>query len=202
MGAVTHKKPSLYVKMSNVEAAFRNLHQDLLDGCKTGDQKAQFQIYKLYYKAMFNTSLRIVNDTMEAEDIMQESFLSAFEKIDTYSGTVSFGAWLKRIVINRSLDALSRRKAVFEDIDSHIGIRDEREDDAERYEEMDIRVEEVKEAIERLPDGYRIILSLYLLEGYDHDEIAEILSITSSTSRSQLSRAKAKLLQELKVRVK
>ncbi len=184
--------------MAIVEAAFRNLHQDLLDGCKEGDQKAQFQIYKLYYKAMYNTSLRIVNDTMEAEDIMQESFLSAFEKIETYSGTVSFGAWLKKIVINRSLDALGKRKAVFEDIDSHVGIRDESPEENIRNEEVDVRVEEVKEAIEKLPDGYRVILSLYLLEGYDHDEIAEILNISSSTSRSQLSRAKQKLLNVLK----
>jgi len=191
-------KPSLYIKMANVEAAFRNLHQDLLDGCKVGDQKAQFQIYKLYYKAMYNTSLRIVNDTMEAEDIMQESFLSAFEKIDTYSGTVSFGAWLKKIVINRSLDALNKRKAVFEDIEAHTGIRDDSGEETAHNEELDIKVEEIKEAIERLPDGYRVILSLYLLEGYDHDEIAEILSISSSTSRSQLSRAKQKLIMELK----
>jgi len=184
--------------MSNVEAAFRNLHQDLLDGCKTGDQKAQFQIYKLYYKAMYNTSLRIVNNSMEAEDIMQESFLSAFEKIDTYSGTVSFGAWLKRIVINRSLDALGKKKAVFEDIESHFGIMDNSPEESVRNEEIDAKVEEVKEAIERLPDGYRVILSLYLLEGYDHDEIAEILKISSSTSRSQLSRAKQKLIGELR----
>jgi RNA polymerase sigma-70 factor (ECF subfamily) len=184
--------------MANVEAAFRNLHQDLLDGCKEGDQRAQFQIYKLYYKAMYNTSLRIVNDTMEAEDIMQESFLSAFEKIETYSGTVSFGAWLKKIVINRSLDALSRRKAIFEDIESHTGISDDSSDDNARYEEVDSKIGEVKEAIEKLPDGYRIILSLYLLEGYDHDEIAEILKISSSTSRSQLSRARQKLITALK----
>ncbi len=198
MGAASKIRTSLYVKMTNVEAAFRNLHQDLLDACKTGDQKAQFQIYKLYYKAMYNTSLRIVNDTMEAEDIMQESFLSAFEKIDTYSGTVSFGAWLKKIVINRSLDALNRRKAIFEDIDYHTGIRDESNEDLMRKEEVDVQIEEIKEAIGRLPDGYRIILSLYLLEGYDHDEISEILSISSSTSRSQLSRAKQKLLGELR----
>jgi RNA polymerase sigma-70 factor (ECF subfamily) len=198
VGAASKIRTSLYVKMTNVEAAFRNLHQDLLDACKTGDQKAQFQIYKLYYKAMYNTSLRIVNDTMEAEDIMQESFLSAFEKIDTYSGTVSFGAWLKKIVINRSLDALNRRKAIFEDIDYHTGIRDESNEDLMRKEEVDVQIEEIKEAIGRLPDGYRIILSLYLLEGYDHDEISEILSISSSTSRSQLSRAKQKLLGELR----
>lgn len=198
MGAALKIRTSLYNnKMSNVEAAFRNLHQDLLDGCKAGDQRAQFQIYKLYYKAMYNTSLRIVNDSMEAEDIMQESFLSAFEKIDTYSGTVSFGAWLKKIVINRSLDSLSRRKGIFEDIDQHTGLRDESDDDVMRKKEMDLKVEEIREAIEKLPDGYRIILSLYLLEGYDHDEISEILGISSSTSRSQLSRAKQKLIAEL-----
>jgi len=198
VGAASQIRTSLYSKMANVDAAFRNIHQDLLDGCKNGDQKAQFQIYKLYYKAMYNTSLRIVNDSMEAEDIMQESFLSAFEKIDSYSGTVSFGAWLKKIVINRSLDVLGKKKAIFEDIDFHIGIRDDSQEDLLRKEEVDIMVEEVKEAINRLPDGYRIILSLYLLEGYDHDEIAEILKISSSTSRSQLSRAKQKLIAELR----
>jgi RNA polymerase sigma factor (sigma-70 family) len=129
---------------------------------------------------------------------MQESFLSAFEKIETYSGVVSFGAWLKKIVVNRSLDALNRRKAIFEDIDSHVDLRDESYDDKSYVQEIELKVEEVKEAIEKLPDGYRVILSLYLLEGYDHDEIAEILSISSSTSRSQLSRAKQKLISELK----
>ena len=188
--------------MGNVEAAFRNIHQDLIDGCREGDQKAQFQVYKLYYKAMYNTSLRIVNDSMEAEDVMQEAFLSAFEKINTYSGTVSFGAWLKRIVVNRSLDALGRRKAIFEELDGHDGIRDDSIEDAEYREETETRVEEVKAAIERLPEGYRVILSLYLVEGYDHDEIAEMLHISSSTSRSQLSRAKQKLVSELKNRKK
>lgn len=186
--------------MENVDAAFRNIHQDLIDGCIAGDQKAQFQVYKLYYKAMFNTSLRIVNDTMEAEDVMQEAFLSAFEKINSYSGAVSFGAWLKRIVVNRSLDALAKRKAVFEDIENHTGLRDDSPEDSNYREELEAKVEEVKAAIEELPEGYRVILSLYLIEGYDHDEIAEMLRISSSTSRSQLSRAKQKLLNEIKNR--
>ncbi len=150
---------------------------------------------------MYNTSLRIVNDSMEAEDIMQESFLSAFEKIDTYSGTVSFGAWLKRIVINRSLDTLNKRKMIFEDIDTLHGLKDESTEETLYIEDLDSKVEEVKKAIERLPDGYRVILTLYLIEGYDHDEIAEILSISSSTSRSQLSRARQKLINELKTKV-
>ena len=198
MGAAIHIVELSTLHMANVEAAFRNIHQNLIDGCKNGDQKAQFQIYKLYYKAMFNTSLRIVSDTMEAEDIMQEAFLSAFEKIETYSGTVSFGAWLKKIVINRSLDAVSRQKAIFEDIDTHYELQEESDYDTDNKMELEEKMQEVKSAINNLPDGYRIILSLYLLEGYDHDEIAEILNITSSTSRSQLSRAKQKLLNELK----
>jgi len=198
VGAAIHIVELSTLHMANVEAAFRNIHQNLIDGCKNGDQKAQFQIYKLYYKAMFNTSLRIVSDTMEAEDIMQEAFLSAFEKIETYSGTVSFGAWLKKIVINRSLDAVSRQKAIFEDIDTHYELQEESDYDTDNKMELEEKMQEVKSAINNLPDGYRIILSLYLLEGYDHDEIAEILNITSSTSRSQLSRAKQKLLNELK----
>jgi len=101
-------------------------------------------------------------------------------------------------VINRSLDTLSRRKAIFEDIERHVGIRDESTEEIVRKEELDVKVEEVKDAIKKMPDGYRIILSLYLLEGYDHDEIAEILNISSSTSRSQLSRAKQKLIGEMK----
>ena len=185
--------------MGDVEAAFRNIHQNLIDGCKSGDQKAQFQIYKLYYKAMYNTSLRIVSDTMEAEDIMQESFLSAFEKIDSYSGQVSFGAWLKKIVINRSLDALNKQKAIFEDIDEHYELNYSSVDEEEDLDGMDVKIEVLKKAIDNLPDGYRIILSLYLLEGYDHDEIGNILNISSSTSRSQLSRAKQKLLTQLKI---
>jgi RNA polymerase sigma-70 factor (ECF subfamily) len=193
-------KPDLCKKMEKVEAAFKNIHQDLIDGCRSGDQRAQFQVYKLYYKAMYNTSLRIVNDEMEAEDVMQEAFLSAFEKINTYSGTVSFGAWLKRIVVNRSLDVLGKRKAIFEDIENHAGIRDDSGEEAAYQEDLALRVEEVKAAIKRLPEGYRVILSLYLIEGYDHDEIAEMFNITSSTSRSQLSRAKQKLVSELKNR--
>ena len=201
MSVAIQIKPSLYIKMANEEAQFKNIHQDLIDGCKLGDQKAQFQIYKLYYKSMYNTSLRIVNDSMEAEDIMQEAFLSAFEKINTYTGAVSFGVWLKKIVVNRSLDALDKRKGIFEDIELHTEIKDETDSETETGEELDVKVEEVKKAIDALPNGYRVILSLYLLEGYDHEEIAEIMSITNSASRSQLTRAKQKLISDLKKKV-
>lgn len=162
-----------------------------------GDQKAQFQLYKLYYKAMYNTSLRIVNDTMEAEDIMQEAFLSAFEKISSYEGLVSFGAWLKRIVINKSLDQVKKKSLDLDSIEeSSIDVPNET-DVSPIIEEMKYKIEDIRDAITRLPEKYRIVLSLYLMEGYDHDEISGILGITSSTSRSQLVRAKQKLIKYL-----
>jgi RNA polymerase sigma factor (sigma-70 family) len=201
VGTATYiEETDLALTMEQEETSFRNIHQDLIDGCRAGDQKAQFQVYKLYYKAMFNTSLRIVNDLMEAEDVMQEAFLSAFEKINTYSGAVSFGAWLKKIVVNRSLDSLNKRKAIFEDIDSHTAIYDDSSEEIAYKQEVEAKVEEVKNAIGQLPEGYRVILSLYLIEGYDHDEIADLLNISSSTSRSQLSRAKQKLVSEIKAK--
>jgi RNA polymerase sigma-70 factor (ECF subfamily) len=101
-------------------------------------------------------------------------------------------------VINRSLDAVNRKKAIFEDIDTHYELQEKADDTAEGINNLQEKMNEVKSAIKKLPDGYRIILSLYLLEGYDHDEIGEILNISSSTSRSQLSRAKQKLLNELR----
>jgi len=185
-------------QLEKTDALFINIHQEFIEGCKRGDQKAQFKIYKLYYKAMYNTSLRIVGDPTDAEDIMQEAFLAAFEKIDTYSETVAFGAWLKKIVVNKSLDYLNKKKVLFEDIESHFDISDNSTNDSICEEETATRVDMVKEGIKKLPEGYRIILSLYLLEGYDHDEIAEIMKISSNTSRSQLSRAKQKLISQLR----
>ncbi|UCG28574.1 MAG: RNA polymerase sigma factor [Bacteroidales bacterium] len=181
----------------NNNTIYQNIHQDIINRCISGDQKAQFQLYKLYYRAMYNTSLRIVNDTMEAEDIMQESFLSAFDKMDTYEGKVSFGAWLKRIVINNSLDSLKRKKVDFESIDEYpVDLTEERNDQLET-DKYNFNIEEIREALPLLPEKYRVVFSLYLLEGYDHEEIAGILGISSSTSRSQLVRAKQKLLKIL-----
>ena len=173
---------------------FINIHQGLLDRCLQGDQSAQFEIYRLYYKSMYNSSLRIVGIPEEAEDIMQESFLAAFRKLKYYSGEVSFGAWLKKIVINRSLDELRKRKVLFEELHAELRFEDE------PYAEPDtVTVEDIKLAINLLSDGYRTILSLILLEGYDHEEVSEILGIKNVTSRTQYSRARQKLREILEV---
>lgn len=172
-----------------MESIYKNIHQDVIDRCKQEEREAQFQLYKLYYKSMFNTSLRIVGDPNDAEDVMQEAFLNAFKKINTYEGKVSFGAWLKKIVVNRSLDYLKKRKVNFEELDDRLS--DETE--SPMMETLEVDLHKIKQAIFLLPEGYRIVLSLYLLEGYDHDEISEILNISNSSSRSQLLRAKKKL---------
>lgn len=142
---------------------------------------------------MYSVCMRIINNEAEAEDIMQEAFLKAFTKIDTYKGEVSFGAWLKRIVINRSLDYLKKRKVKFEEInDRTTQISDF------QMETKEVNITAIKNAIQHLPDGYRIVLSLYLIEGYDHEEISEILGISNSNSRTQFLRAKNKLREILK----
>ena len=169
-----------------------NIHQDLLDRCTEDDKSAQFEIYRLYYKSMYNSSLRIIGVPEEAEDIMQESFLTAFRKLKSYSCEVSFGAWLKKIVINRSLDALRKKKVIYEELHAELPVSSEAEP-----EEESITVEEIKSAINLLSDGYRTILSLILLEGYDHEEVSEILGIKNVTSRTQFSRARQRLREIL-----
>lgn len=175
-----------------METTYLNIHQDLIDRCRRGDTKAQFEIYKLYYKPMYNVSLRMVGNEVEAEDVMQESFLKAFTKIESYRGEVSFGAWLKKIVINRSLDQLKKRKVKFEELNEKIP-----DEEPVQLTISEIQMEQLKKAVTRLPDGYRVVLSLYLLEGYDHEEIAQILGISNGSSRSQFLRAKLKLREML-----
>ena len=145
---------------------------------------------------MYNSSLRIVGVPEEAEDIMQESFLIAFRKLKTYGCEVSFGAWLKKIVINRSLDVLRKRKVLFEELRAELPVVSEQEPEAEP-EAGSITVEEVKRAINSLSEGYRTILSMILLEGYDHEEVSEILGIKNVTSRTQFSRARQRLREIL-----
>jgi len=175
-----------------------NIHQDLIDRCIDNDKVAQSELYRLYYKAMYNTCYRMLNDRVEAEDVMQEAFLAAFIKIKSYRGEMSFGSWLKRIVINKTIDVLRSRKVRFDELNEKISLPDESDwNDLEKKEEDIKRVAKIREAVSRLPDGFRVVLSLALFEGYDHEEIALILKITESTSRSQLARAKKKLIEYL-----
>jgi RNA polymerase sigma-70 factor (ECF subfamily) len=171
---------------------YTNLHQDVIDRCKAGDRSAQFTLYKLYAKAMLNSAYRIVKNTAGAEDVVQESFLRAFKNIHLYKGESSFGSWLKRIVINQALSSLRREKVVWFSVeDKYDSLQEILVENEEA--EWNYQASLVKAKIEQLPEGYRIILQLYLLEGFDHGEIAEYLGISESTSKTQYSRAKQKL---------
>ncbi|MEM8899444.1 MAG: sigma-70 family RNA polymerase sigma factor [Bacteroidota bacterium] len=165
-------------------------HETLIHACTKGDQRAQCKIYHLYVKAMHHIAMRFTQDEMEAEDVVQEAFVRAFKNIKSFKGDATFGAWLKRIVINTAINHLKKRKAEF------VQLEDQGADFIEEtYEEVDygVNVARVKEAIRSLPTGYRMVLSLYLLEGYDHGEISRILGISEATSKSQYSRARKKL---------
>ena len=147
---------------------------------------------------MLLVALRFVNDTMEAEDIVQEAFIKAFSKLEQYKAEVSFGAWLKRIVINRCIDVLkSKRQRLVELEDYHINVIEENHENEWTVEDY-ISLETVKLAIEALPEKYKYVVMLYLMEGYDHQEISEILNISEVASRTQLSRGKQKLQLALK----
>ncbi len=171
----------------------RHLH--LVEACRRGERKAQYELYRLYAKAMLNVAVRILNHVGEAEDVLQEAFLDAFTKIHEFKQTSTFGAWLKQIVINRALNQLRQRKAVLLDIEA---IEEDFEDEYYDEEEIQWEIEKVQQAMEMLPDGFRTVLSLYLFEGYDHEEIADILGVAESTSRTQYIRAKKRLLELIK----
>lgn len=158
------------------------------------------QLYNQYCNGMLAVALRFVNDTMEAEDVVQESFIKAFLKLDQYKAQVTFGAWLKRIVINRCIDVLkSKQQRLIELEEYHLNVLDD-SNETEWLVDDNITVDDVKLAIDELPERYKYVVMLYLIEGYDHGEISEILNITEVASRTQLSRGKQKLQNLLKVR--
>ncbi len=172
-----------------------NLQSDLIVKCKLNNPKAQMQLYDLYCAAMYNTAYNFVKREAEAQDIMQESFIKAFRKINSYNGEASFGSWLKRIVINNSLDWLKKRKIEIVSIDvNEVFVA---EDNNLEVEDK-IPIKFIYECIEKLPLKYKNVVKLYLLEGYDHHEVSQILQISEVASRSQLFRGKNKLKELLK----
>lgn len=147
---------------------------------------------------MFNTSYRITKDREEAEDIMQDAFLDAFSKMDQYDEKATFGAWLKRIVINKSIDRYNRKRKEATSIEDE-NVSDIPENiEEDHFEVLSYKIDMIRKAIELLPDQYRIIVSLFLLEGYDHEEISEILGISYDNSRTRFSRAKKRILKNLR----
>jgi RNA polymerase sigma-70 factor (ECF subfamily) len=169
----------------------------IVEKCKQNDRKAQLQLYNQYCDGMFVVAKRFVKDTLEAEDIVQESFIKAFAKLHQYKAEVTFGAWLKRIVINKSIDLLKSKKQQLLELDEvYLKVVDSSYEDEWLVDDA-ITLDEVKKAISKLPDKYKYVVMMFLIEGYDHQEIAEILNITQVASRTQLSRGKTKLKELL-----
>ena len=176
-----------------------DIHTELIEKCRKGDRLAYSKVYKLYAKGMFNICLRMLNNRSLAEDMLQEVFTEAFQSIRNFRFESTFGSWLKQIVVNKCINELKRKKIELEFLDEmeSVDMSDEQEVKLSEYE-LAMNVENVKKAMELLPDGSRAIFSLYLLEGYDHVEISEILHITESTSKSQYMRARLRVKEILK----
>ncbi len=163
----------------------------LVLACLSGQRTAQARLYDRYAPAMYNVCMRMMAVQEEAEDILQEAFVDVFSHLDSYRYESTLGAWIKRIVVNRCINKLKSRKMNLVELTSQEP--DPEHDHSFDFDEQDLRVAKIKKAMNALPDGYRSVMSLYLFEGYDHQEIGEILQISEETSKSQYSRAKVKL---------
>lgn len=170
-------------------------HEELIDRCKRGDSSGYTGLYNQHAKEVYNTIYRLVNHTAEAEDILQDSFVAAFQAIAGFENTGGFRAWIKRIATNKSIDAIRKRKMKWVELEpSGIVVADESIDE----KEFDFTVETVRRAIDALPEAYRIIFQLYVIEDIPQVEIAQMLGLANNTVRIQYHRAKQKILTTLK----
>jgi len=170
-------------------------HNFLIERCKQGDENAMMQIYDAYCEAMFHIACRYLN-TEDAKDAMQDSFIKAFSKLDYFSPEFTFGSWLKRIVINHCIDELKKKRLEFIETDLvQLNIEDDTND---WMFSSEISKQQVIDAIKNLPDKHQIVVNLYLIEGYDHEEISSILDIPIKTSRTHLRRGRLQLQDLLK----
>ena len=174
----------------------KQIHHKIIEDCKNNDAKAQMQLYDMYCKAMCAIAKRYVKDDFEAEDIMQDSFIKAFKNIDSFKGEVSIGAWIKKIVINNCLDCLKKRKLELVSINEEVYKLTDTDDDWSV--DYSYEASAIANSIATLKEKYRLVLSLYLLEGFDHQEIAEVLGISEVNSRTNLMRGKQQLKEILK----
>lgn len=169
---------------------------DILEACKQNDQKAQTTIYRKYVKAMYNTAFRIIQQSDKAEDAVQEAFIKAFSALESYRKESSFGSWLKRIVVNEALSTLRREKQSISIEEIHPpNIVEDNPQEVWDFQEEEIKI--LLYALGLLPERQRVILSLSLIEGYDNEEIMQILQISSSNCRTLLSRAKTSLRETI-----
>ena len=167
--------------------------KQLIQQCKQNEYSAQLEVYHAYKNMMFGAAVRIVKSREEAEDIVQDCFIKAFKKIDQLENDANLGGWLKRIVINKSLDVVRENNKITWVEETNI-LEKEIEDEEEIKEEK-VSVDFVKKCINNLKEKYRVVLSLYLIEDYNHREIGQLLNVNESTVRNQFRRGKQQLLE-------
>ncbi len=169
--------------------------EDLIQRIIKRDRKASFVLYHRYARQMLNVAYRILKEEEEAKDVLQESFLKAFRELNKLKNPAGFGGWLKKIVVNTAINHAKKRKLFLVDFSEELNERYLTKIEDHTSDNFAINLEQAKKALMELPNGYRTVLSLYLIEGYDHQEIANILDISVSTSLTQYSRGKKKLIR-------
>lgn len=167
----------------------------LIDRCCRKDPKAQMKLYELYSRRLYSSCFRILGHVSEAEEAMQDAFLKIFTRIDQYDRKKNFEVWMHRIAVNTAIDYVRRQTPLTEEFDENL-VADE--DDRADEDEIALSVAKIKEGIQQLAPGYLLVLSLYLFEGYDMEEIASILQVKPGTVRTQYLRGKNKLLELIK----
>lgn len=174
----------------------KNIEQ-LIQLCQQQNQAAQFEMYKRYSKAMYNIAFRIVKDQHFAEDVMQEGFLKAFLKINDFKNEVTFGAWLKRIIVNYSIDYYKKNNRLgFEEFDA-VSFKISEDETEHNTDYAKIKAGELLQTMNELKENYRIILTLILIEGYNYEEVSSILNLSYANCRTMFSRAKEQLKQKI-----
>lgn len=165
----------------------------LYEGCKAGDPRAQEMLYRALASKMLGVCMRYVNNTAEAEDILQTGFIKVFTHIASFRGEGSFEGWVRRVMVNTAVEAYRKNRRIVPATD--LG---EVTDIPQQWEVIDtLECEDLLTIIRALPDGYRMVFNMYAIEGYTHKEIARILHISEGTSKSQLSRARNWLQEKL-----
>jgi len=165
--------------------------EQLIEQCKKNDVKAQGQIYKLFASKLFSVCLKYSRNNAEAEDNLQDAFVTIFKKIAQYKYKGSFEGWMKRITINTALQRY-RSVGVFDIVNEN-----QIEDESVEIDEDTIAIDFLLRIIQELPDRYRLVFNLYALDGYSHKEIGEMLDISTGTSKSNLARARLILKEKI-----
>lgn len=168
--------------------------QALIKDCLKGSPIAQRKLFEKFAPKMMSVCLRYMKDGQEAEDVLQDGFIKVFQKLNAYENTGSLEGWIRRIVVNTALDQLRKNsKFGYTDDVNEVGYKIENHD----FTVEGLMAQDLMKLISQMPEGYKVVFNMFAIEGYSHKEIADLLGITESTSKSQYSRARAHMREKL-----